>query len=120
MSKKDHDDGKHKHNHKDDDFDFDDALIAAARIDVAGTFVIQHGFVPGSVVHVPGSGVYSFQLADLPKNILDVIYNVALVGGPAGMIAATSSAPNNVEVRTWNAAGALFDRSFMITAFNLS
>ena len=110
MSKKDHD----GHGHK------DDALIAAARIDATGTTIFQHGFVPGTVVHVPGSGVYGFQLADPPKNILEALCNATLVGGPAGMIAATSSAPHHVEVRTWNAAGALFDRSFMLTVFDLS
>ena len=119
MSKHDHDhDHDHdEHKHK---FDFDDALIATARVDAAGTFIVQHGFVPGSEAHVPGSGIYAFQLAHPPKNILNIISNATLVGGPAGMIAANSSAPNNIEVRTWNAAGALFDRAFTITVFDLS
>jgi hypothetical protein len=116
MSKKDHDD---EHKHK-DHFDFDDALIAAAHVDAAGAFVVQRGFVPGSGVHVPGSGVYTFQLEDSPKNISAIISNATLVGGPAGMIAADSSAPNSVKVITWNAAGALFDRAFTITVFDLS
>lgn len=111
---------KHHRHDKDKDFDFDDALIAAARVNAAGTFVAERGFATGSEVHDPGSGVYNFQLADPPKDILNVVFNVVLVGGPAGMIAANSTEPNNVEVRTWNAAGALFDRAFMITAFDLN
>lgn len=117
MTKKDHDDHEHKHQ---DHFDFNDALIAVAHVNAAGTFVVQRGFVPGSGVHVPGSGVYTFQLEDPPKNSLAVISNATLVGGPAGTIAADSSAPNNVKVITWNAVGALFDRAFTITVFDLN
>jgi hypothetical protein len=108
--------------HDKDDFDFKDALFAAARVDGStGAFVNQHGFIPGSEVHVPGSGIYRCRFSNPPDDVeRNAVGNATIAGPSPGFITLSCMNPDLVEVRTFNAAGVPEDRDFMGTAFDLS
>ena len=93
-------------------------LIAAALVEDDGTFISQRGFT--GIVHVPASGLYVLTLANPPADLNNLVVEVTQGGTVAGQEAASFGLPDLINVRTFDAAGVLTDRIFMITVYDLT
>lgn len=97
-----------------------DTLTALGFFNADGTFVKQCGFVPGSAQHL-GTGVYQVQLAAPPPNMFtDICFAVTRGGTTDGSEVATVVAPDIVQVRTFDAAGAAADSLFCLKVWDMT
>lgn len=92
-------------------------LIAAAKVNFTGTFASQRGFT--SLSH-PSTGNYQFTVTNPPANIVDLLAEVTLIGNLASSATVLFTAPNLIDVSTFDATGTLADRNFVITAYDLT
>jgi len=98
-------------------------VIAAAAVASPGFFVTQTGFA--GIAHDPGTGVYTLQLASPPPNLSAGLVITALqispAPGVAGQITNTAlTAPDLIEITTYDATGVPTDRSFYIVVYDLT
>lgn len=97
-----------------------DTLTALAFFNADGTFVKQCGFVPGSAQHL-GVGTYQVQLESPPPNMFtDICFAVTRGGTTDGSEVATVVNPDIIQVRTFDAAGALADSLFCLKVWDIS
>jgi hypothetical protein len=92
-------------------------IIAAATVNVGGTFASQTGFA--SLTH-PSTGQYNFQLTNPPVvQANTVVIGMIISGGIAGQITATLVA-GGFNMFTYDPAGVLADRFFAVAVYDLT
>lgn len=92
-------------------------LIAAAKVNFTGTFATQSGFT--SISH-PSTGNYQLTVTNPPANIVDLLAEVTVIGNLASTATVLFTAPDLIDVSTFDATGTLADRNFVITAYDLT
>jgi hypothetical protein len=92
-------------------------VIAAASVNLDGTFVAQKGFT-GSA-H-PSTGVYTFALANPPINTNNLAVVATLGGNASGEIVWLGNGFAPITIQTFDGANALADRLFTIVVYDLS
>ena len=91
-------------------------LIAAATVNSTGTFVAQTGF---SASTHPATGQYTLTMITTPVSLINIIPTAMVAGGAGGQISYLFTAPNVIDIFTFNALGVAADIVFSIVVFDL-
>jgi hypothetical protein len=92
-------------------------LIAGAKVNFGGTFAAQRGF--SSMSH-PSTGNYQLVVLSPPADIVDLLVEVTIVSNVPSFATVLFTAPDIVDVSTFDFTGTLTDRNFMITAYDVT
>lgn len=98
------------------------SILAAATVSPIEGYINNVGFT-GSITHTPGTGVFTLTLANPPPNLTSdtVILGMILNTGAGGQITMSgSTAPNLIQISTFNAAGVPTDLPFYVAVLDLA
>jgi collagen triple helix repeat protein len=98
------------------------SILAAATVSPIEGYINNVGFT-GPITHTPGTGVFTLTLANPPPNLTSdtVILGMIINTGAGGQITMSgSTAPNLIQISTFNAAGVATDLPFYVAVLDLA